>query len=478
MNRRDVGQRALSASVWVGVTTLFQFGTGLGLQMVLARLLAPEVFGAFAFVLLVQGLVASFRTIQAGEYLVCRQDDWHAAYDTVFTVDLILSVLTTLAVVAGAEPLMRAAHEPALAGPLAVSILVCAIAPFGTPGALFQRDLDWSVVSRARMVGLVVGPLLKITLALAGKGIYCLVIGEVGRQAAEVAVLWFGARERPRLRIDRGILRAALVFSLPLSFNVLLAYYYWKVDDFVVGRTLGMTALGHYWLAFRIPEYMMMLKGHFVPVVFAAFARLPELEDRKEAFRRLTRLTALGFFPLALVALVHGDTVVISMFGEQWKPSIPAFQLLMLTAALRLTASYAADMFKVSGRTWVFPVTGGVNAVLLTVGVVTLTRTLGITGTGLAVLMMVVASLPLTEVLLWRWFGLSPCRLMIKPVAVLALCTVAGAAARSSLDLSGPLAAAVSSALLVSAYVGLTLGLDRDVAADVAWVIAARRART
>src|SRR5690606_15399833 len=118
--------------------------------------------------LLVQGLVASFRTIQAGEYLVCQGDDWRRAYDTVFTVDLALSALTTLVVVLAAEPIMQVAGAPGLGGPLAVSIVACLFAPLGTVGAAFQRELDWNAISRARVVGIVVGPVVKLGLALAG----------------------------------------------------------------------------------------------------------------------------------------------------------------------------------------------------------------------------------------------------------------------------------------------------------------------
>src|SRR5581483_3965650 len=96
------------------------------------------------------------------------------------------------------------------------------------------------------------------------------------------------------------------------------------------------------------------------------FARLDDPEDRKQTFCRLTRMTATVLFPMALVALVHGDTVITVIFGARWAPATPAFQLLMLTGALRLSTSYAGDMFKVSGRTWVFPLTSVVNAVLLT----------------------------------------------------------------------------------------------------------------
>jgi lipopolysaccharide exporter len=143
LTRRTIGIRALASTGVVGFITVLQFGVGFLSQIVLARLLPPEVFGQFAFVLLVQGLVSSARTIQAGEFLICRKKDIQIAYNTVFTADLVLSFCTTFLVVILAHPIMRLAGQPTLASALALSILACLVAPFSTPGALFHRDIDF-----------------------------------------------------------------------------------------------------------------------------------------------------------------------------------------------------------------------------------------------------------------------------------------------------------------------------------------------
>ena len=476
MDKETIGSRALASTGIVGLMSVLQFVVGFLMQMVLARLLAPEVFGQFAFVLLMQGLLASARTIQAGEFLVYRRGEVKDALSTVFTTDLVLSWLTTVIVVLFAGPIMAKAQQPGLADALRVSILVCALAPFSTPIAVFQRDIDFTATARARVGGLVVGPILKISLALAGWGIWSLVIGEVGRQAVEVAIVWRITPLRPSLSIDWTTLKEALRFSLPLSLNSLLVYYYWKVDDFVVGRQLGMEQLGYYWLAFRIPEYMMTLRNYFVPVVFATFARLEEVEDQKLAFCRLTRLSALVLFPLALVALVHGDALITVIFGARWAPATPAFQLLMLTGALRMCTSYAGDLFKVSGRTWVFPLTSVVNAGLLTAGVFVLTNLLGITGTALAVLLMIVLSLSFTEALLWKWFRLSPSRVLLRPVAALAACTLVGTGLRALAPGMGIAAVAADCVLLVGLFCVIVRFVDHELVSDVEWVLSVRRA--
>lgn len=471
MDRSTVGARALASTGIMGALSAAQFAVGFGLQVVLARLLAPDVFGQFAFVLLVQGFVASARTIQAGEYLVvCHKDDVRTALDTVFTTDLVLSALTTLVVVLFAHPVMRVAGRPELAGALRLSIVACLFAPLATPLAIFQREIDFASTARARVAGLVVGPVVKIGLALAGYGLWCLVWGEVIRQLVEITIVWRIAPIHPRLAFDRKILLDALRFSLPISLSSLLVYYYWKVDDYVVGRMLGMEQLGYYWLAFRIPEYMMTLRNYFVPIVFAIFARLEEPDDRTLAFRRLTRLTAVALFPVALVALVHGDTLIRVLFGDRWAPAVPAFQLLMLTGALRMSTSYAGDLYKVSGRTWIFPLTSLVNAIGLSLGVFVLTLRCGITGTAAAVLAMIVVTMALTEVLLGRWFGVSPSRALVRPVAALATATLAGAGVRALVPAMGPVAAAADAVALVILFLVLVYVLDADVAADVRWM--------
>ncbi|MBI4862324.1 MAG: oligosaccharide flippase family protein [Candidatus Riflebacteria bacterium] len=446
MQARTVLERALKGSGVVSLVATLQFVVAFVAQMALARILAPEVFGQFAFVLLVLGLVTSCRSIQAGEFLVYRKDDRKEAYFTVFTIDLILSVITTAVVAMAAGPIMAVAGRPELAPALRLAILSCLILPLGVTGAVFHREVDFVRTGICQVAGILTGPVLKVVLALHGFGIYSLIIGELARQGLEMSIMWFMAPLRPRFALDYRLLREAMAFSLPITLSSLLVYYYWKVDDFIVGRFLGMEQLGFYWLAFRIPEYLFTLRFHFVPIVFASFARLETTEHRHQAFALLTKLTMLVVFPAALVSMVFGDDLIGLVFGSRWLPAAPAFKLLMLTCALRVATSYSGDLFKVSGRTWIFPIISGVNAVLLTIGVYTFTLWLGITGTALGVLTMITLSLVFTEWILWRWFSLSLCRLMLGPVAALTAATVVGTLAYRCMP-PGELAARLASTL-------------------------------
>jgi O-antigen/teichoic acid export membrane protein len=211
---------------------------------------------------------------------------------------------------------------------------------------------------------------------------------------------------------------------------------------------------------------MLIFKGYFVPVIFAALARLEDPDHQSQAYRHLTRFTAYGTFPFVAVALVHGDLLIRWAFGDRWGPAVPAFKLLMLTCALRLCGGYGNDLFKISGRTWIYPVVATVNAALLTAGVLALTPVLGITGTALAVLVTIALSLGLAESLMGRWFDLSPCRLLLRPVFILAVCTVGASAVRHAAAQPGPLGFAVQALGLLAAFAALVALFDGEAVRD------------
>jgi hypothetical protein len=90
---------------------------------------------------------------------------------------------------------------------------------------------------------------------------------------------------------------------------------------------------------------------------------------------------------------------------------------------------------------------------------------------------MIVLSIPLTEWFLWRWYRLSVSRLLVRPVAALAACTLIGAGARTLWPGAGIVVAAASAVALVALYLGASLLVDRELVEDVRWLYEHARSR-
>jgi O-antigen/teichoic acid export membrane protein len=171
----------------------------------------------------------------------------------------------------------------------------------------------------------------------------------------------------------------------------------------------------------------------------------------------------------AVVALVHGPSLLLHpmVFGPRWAPAVAPFQILMLAFALRMSLGYSGDLFKVSGQTWVFPLLGLMNALVLTGACWVLTLWLGITGTALAVLALVVASLAPVQVLVLRWHGIDTCRILRAPVVGLAAATLAGLATGRWVEATSLIQAGLHSALLVALHFAVAWSLEPAIRQDV-----------
>jgi len=409
--------RILKSGGAIGLFTVFQYAAAIGSQMILARLLGPEDFGNYAFVLLIHGLFSNLRNIHGGQFLIAHKgENFDRVYSTVFTADLTLSTIATALSIVFAAPIMGLAGRRDLATEFAWMAPAFVFMALSLPTVIFSKRIDFIRSNVPGMFGILIGPCAKIAMALSGFGIMSLIWGEMIRQAV-VAILTFAICPAwPRLVWDRSIIWDAFKFGAPITITGLIVYYYWKVDDYLVGVFLGAKDLGYYFLAFRIPEYFFNLKIAVAPLVFASLCAVESDEKQREGFVILTHLTAVATALPVVVSMLFGQELITRVFGNQWLPSVPAFQILMTTTAARMAFGYMADILTAKKMTWWLPLLTIQNAVVLTVSAIYLTPRYGISGTAASVLITVLASLLVTVPLCQYLLGLNPIHLVMRPV--------------------------------------------------------------
>ena len=90
-------------------------------------------------------------------------------------------------------------------------------------------------------------------LAIAGAGVWSLVIAYSAGNIAMDIVLWRLIPWRPRLRPQRKHLRSLLSFGGATTAVGIMAAFLAEFDNLVVGRVLGVTELGYYSIATKLP---------------------------------------------------------------------------------------------------------------------------------------------------------------------------------------------------------------------------------
>jgi len=348
-------QRILNGLFWASSSYVAGKLLVFGSIMILARLLAPDAFGAMALAMSAILVLEIFGTLGLTSALIFEEREVDAAARICFWLTAATSVLETAAGWYFAPALAGFFHEPSLAPMLrALTITLVLTALGNTHDTLLRRRLSF----RRKMLPDVGASAIKggagVVLALLGWGVWSLIWGQVLGSALGTALLWWVTPWRPGWparwdgRVARRMFRYAQHIYLLDTSSVLLTNF----DTLTIGRMLSESWLGFYTLAFRIPEVLLLSVLNVITrVVFPAFSRLQG--DR--AALRLTvidtaRYTALLTLPVAAGLAVLARPIVLGLYGWHWGPSVPVLEILALYAGVRCLAQHFGDAYKAIGR--------------------------------------------------------------------------------------------------------------------------------
>ena len=157
-------------------------------------------------------------------------------------------------------------------------------------------------------------------------------------QEALTTLLTHLVAERPyRVRFQRDVMAAGARFGWPLLLNGLLLFLVLQGEKLVVGRELGMAALGVFAMALAlIQEPSMALQRTITQF------QLPQLAANKAddaGFTRMATVTVqanlLGAVILCLAVQIFGEPLVLTALGPHYAAAIPLLVLINIVQALR-----------------------------------------------------------------------------------------------------------------------------------------------
>lgn len=375
---RSLRTRAVRGAAWSGVSSIVLRAGSLVVGIILARILTPEQFGVFAIALAVQSIVMTVADLGLSSDLV-RSEEPERIAPTIATLGLITGVVTTtLTMVTStglAELLGSVEAAPALAIlSLTLFLAGVSIVPYAMMLRRFQqRELFWIGV-----VDFVVYTTVTLTLVASGFGVIGLAIGRVAAQLVASILQFVVAGVRPRFGLDRERLRPILAFGLPIATANLIAWALLNVDNIVLARMAGVTALGFYTLAFNISSWPMTALSQVVRSI-----SLPYFSRTDDAGRAVSKLMAIGWalaLPTCGLLAALSAPVISVLYGERWLPAAPVLAALGIYGALRVVFDIATGFLYAQGRSRPVLYIQIVWIVLLTVGMITTIPGYGIEG--------------------------------------------------------------------------------------------------
>lgn len=319
----------------------------------LARLLSPHELGLMAMVMVFVQFLMGNTDLGFEEALIQHRRVAEVHRSSVFWILLAASILLTLAQLATA-PWIGEFYGVEELVPLTLALAaVYVLRALGTvPSAILTRQLDFRTISAWRCVAGVVAGTCAVTLAWMGFGVLSLAVQFLLSTGLESVLLLAACGWRPRFELRLAALRELLGFSAYRPAARILNYWGQRVDQLLVGRLLGASALGMYSQAFRLARLPVAgVSRGLVDVMFPSLALIQEDRARVgAAYLRTTGAVALWSVPVALGLFIAAPAFVVGVLGPQWWETAPVLRLLSLAALFQSLTVFANSLCLAQGR--------------------------------------------------------------------------------------------------------------------------------
>lgn len=349
----SIKQKAIQGVVWSVIQNWGSQAGSLIVFLILARLLTPEAFGLIGLANVFFAFMQIFLEQGFTQALIQRQEIEPEELDTAFWTHVLSGSLLTIISFLLSGFVAEIFEQPKL-----IPIIQCFSFLFVLKSlshvhkAILSRTFAFKVMAVRTIIGITIGGIVGIVMALSGFGVWSLVSQQFIYEAVEVFIIWGAIDWRPKLRFSFKHFQSLLNFGSNILALRFLGFCNKRTDNLLIGYFLGEVALGYYLIAFRVLEVMnQLLISTTRQVALPTFSRLQTEPERfRQAFYKVTLFTSLIAFPTFLGMTIFTRELVLVLFGEQWLPSVPVMQILAFAGILNAISFFNGSVFIAMGK--------------------------------------------------------------------------------------------------------------------------------
>jgi O-antigen/teichoic acid export membrane protein len=323
--------------------------------LVLARLLVPDDFGAYAVALAATQFVIHINDIG----LIPATIQWRGRLEdmapTAATIAAGFSVVVYVGFWFAAAPFAHFSGVPEATPVIRLFTLTILVDGFtAVRSAYLLRTFQQKKYVQANMAGIAANAAVAIGLSLAGAGPMALAGGQVASSLATGTLVFIWARLPIRVGLNLPIARKLMAYGLPLTASLAVESVLEQADKVIVGRVMGATVLGFYLLAFSVSSWAPGLIGTAIRYVsLPGFARLSEKDSKtlSQGVQGTVPLLVIGLIPIAVLIAVLAEPTISFLYGAKWLPSAQPLRFLMILMVVRMLAGIGMDILMGTGAT-------------------------------------------------------------------------------------------------------------------------------
>ncbi len=351
----ELKQKTIKGVKWTSIATAFGAIIQVAQLAILARFLKPFEFGLIGIINVVIGFSQAFMDMGISNGIIHYQKITKEELSSLYWLNVIsgIAIFAILSIISQyIGNFFKAEQLPMLLILVSTTFIII---PFGQQfQILLQKDLRFKYISGVEIITKLVGFIILIILLLLGWKIYSLVWSLIISTILSTALyILFGIKEHNLAFVFKfNKIRRFVNFGIFQMMEKTINYFNLQIDSLLIGKLLGLAALGVYTLPKNLVLRPIFLINPIITRV--TFPMMSKMQDDiitlKNTYLKTINYLSSVTFPFYIFLAFFAEPVILILFGKGWESSVVILRILAIWAAIRSTGNPIGSLALARGR--------------------------------------------------------------------------------------------------------------------------------
>ena len=326
-------------------------------SIVLARLLAPNLFGTIALVAAFINIANVFVITGFSSALIQKKNADELDYNTMFWFNLAISLFIYLLLFFAAPSVANYYSDKSLISILRVLALSIPLSAYNSiQVAYVSSHMIFKQTFLSHSLGALLSGILGVLMAFLGFGVWSLVAQRLANVGFNTIILRIIVTWTPKVQFSFKRLTPMFAFGWRILATGLLFSTYNELRSLIIGKRYSAADLGFYDRGWSFPKLIASnVDSTVTRVLFPALASEQNDPQRlKDKTRRAAKTSAFIMAPLLVILSAMAQPLVVVLLGEKWLPCVPYLQIMCFVWMLLPTQTCTVQAIKSIGRSDVY----------------------------------------------------------------------------------------------------------------------------
>lgn len=353
MAEGSLKNKTVKGVAWSGIDNVVQIGVVFVVSIVLARLLTPDDYGLIGIITIFTTICQTLINGGFSSALIRKKDIKEDDYNTVFIVNLVMSLLLYGVVYLCSPMIADFFHREELVELTRVTSLgIIIVALAIVQQAQLTKRIDFKTQTKITLISSLTSGAIGIGLALLGYGVWALVAQGLSNQTIRSLLYWIYNKWIPKLRFSKNSFHELFGFGWKMMLSGLLDTIWKDLYQVVVGKFYSSATLGQYT---RAKQFSTLFSSNLTNVIQrVTYPVLSNIQDDKSrmvlAYRRIIKTTMFVTAISMLFVAAISEPLLYCLIGPKWHEAAIYLPLICISGSTYPLQAINQNMLQVQGR--------------------------------------------------------------------------------------------------------------------------------